>query len=123
MAALVCAVVPGELASAPFPARAWQAVALGALLAAIAVTGAVVLVGGLAALPALVRFVRAGGWPKIRRRVEWAAGATAVAGGGLAGPGLSPWCSGHSEASSFPSLCSARIRLSSFTACWSSPAD
>ena len=85
MAGLVCAVVPGELASAPFPARAWQAVALGALLAAIAVTGAVVLVGGLAALPALVRFVRAGGWPKTRRRVEWAAGATAVAGGGLAG--------------------------------------
>jgi hypothetical protein len=85
MAGLVCAVVPGQLASAPFPARAWQAVALGALLAAVAVTGAVVLAGGLAALPALVRFVRAGGWPKIRRRVGWAAGATAVAGGGLAG--------------------------------------
>jgi hypothetical protein len=85
IAGLVCAVLPGELASAPFPARAWQAVALGALLAAIAVTGAVVLAGGLAALPALVRFVRAGGWSKIRRRVGWAAGATAVAGGGLAG--------------------------------------
>jgi hypothetical protein len=85
MAGLVCAVVPGQLVSAPFPARAWQAVALGALLAAVAVTGAVVLAGGLAALPALVRFVRAGGWPKIRRRVGWAAGATAMAGGGLAG--------------------------------------
>src|SRR5882724_8733919 len=40
-----------------------------------------------------------------------------------AGPGLSPWCSSHSEASSFPSLCPVRIRLSSFTACWSRPAD
>jgi hypothetical protein len=30
MAGLVCAVVPGQLVSAPFPARAWQAVALGA---------------------------------------------------------------------------------------------
>ena len=85
MAGLVCAVVPGQLVSAPFPARAWQAVALGALLTAVAVTGAMVLAGGLAALPALVRFVRAGGWPKIRRRVGWAAGATAVAGGGLVG--------------------------------------
>ena len=85
MAGLVCAAVPGQLVSAPFPARAWQAVALGALLAAVAVTGAVVLAGGLAALPALVRFVRADGWPKIRHRVGWAAGATAVAGGGLVG--------------------------------------
>jgi hypothetical protein len=83
MAGLVCAVVPGQLASAPYPARAWQAVALGTLLTAVAVTGAMVLAGGLAALPALVRFVRAGGWPKIRHRVGWAAGATAVAGGGL----------------------------------------
>jgi hypothetical protein len=69
MAGLVCAVVPGQLVSAPFSARAWQAVALGVLLTAVAVTGAMVLAGGLAALPALVRFVRAGGWPKIRRRV------------------------------------------------------
>jgi len=37
MAGLVCAVVPGQLVSAPYPARAWQAVALGALLAAVAV--------------------------------------------------------------------------------------
>ena len=56
---------------------------LGALLTAVAVTGAMVLAGGLAALPALVRFVRAGGWPEVRRRVGWAAGATAVAGCGL----------------------------------------
>src|SRR5580704_9756359 len=39
VAGLVCAVVPGQLASAPFPARAWQAVALGALLTAVAVAG------------------------------------------------------------------------------------
>jgi len=30
------------------------------------VTGAVVLADGLLALPALVRFLRAGGWPNIR---------------------------------------------------------
>ena len=59
--------------------------ALDALLAAVALTGAVVLADGLAALPALVRFLRAGGWPRIRRRVAWAAGVTAVAGGGLVG--------------------------------------
>ena len=35
--------------------------------------------------PALIRFLRAGGWPKIRRRVAWAAGATAIAAAGLAG--------------------------------------
>ena len=85
VAGLVCAVGSGQLASAPLPARAWQAVTLGALLTTVAVTAAMVLAGGLAALPALVRFVRAGGWPKIRRRVGWAAGATALAGGGLAG--------------------------------------
>ena len=51
--------------------------ALDAVLAAVAVTGAVVLADGLLALPALVRFLRAGGWPKIRRRAGWAAGATA----------------------------------------------
>ena len=59
--------------------------ALDAVLAAVAVTGAVVLADGLLALPALVRFLRAGGWPKIRRRAGWAAGATVAAGGGLAG--------------------------------------
>jgi hypothetical protein len=66
--------------------RGWPAAAaFDAVLAAIALTGAVVLACGLAPLPALVRFLRAGGWPKIRRRVAWAAGATVVASGGLAG--------------------------------------
>jgi hypothetical protein len=55
------------------------------MLAAVAMTGVVVLVSGLTALPALIRFLRAGGWPKVRRRVAWAAGATVVAGGVLAG--------------------------------------
>ena len=36
-------------------------------------------------LPAFIAFLREGGWPKIRRRVAWAAGATVAAGGGLAG--------------------------------------
>jgi hypothetical protein len=85
MAGLVCGLIPGDLAAPPAAAGAWQAVALDALLAAVAVTGAIVLADGLAALPALVRFLRAGGWPKIRRRIAWAAGATVAAGGGLAG--------------------------------------
>jgi hypothetical protein len=83
-AGLVCGFLPGGLTSPPSAARAWQqAVGLDAAVAAVALTGALVLAGGLAAFPALVRFLRAGGWPKIRRRVGWAAGATAVAGGGL----------------------------------------
>ena len=83
-AGLICGVGLGSLTSSPSSAaRAWQAVALDAVLAAVALTGALVLADGLAALPALVRFLRAGGWPKIWRRVGWAAGATAAAGGGL----------------------------------------
>ena len=85
LAGLVCGFLAGDLTSSASPAGAWQAVALDAVLAAVAVTGAVVLVDGLLALPALVRFLRAGGWPKIRRRAGWAAGATVAAGGGLAG--------------------------------------
>jgi hypothetical protein len=81
---LVCAALPEALKAWPPAGRAWQAVALDALLAAIALTGAVVLADGLAALPALVRFLRAGGGAKIWRRARWAAGATAAAGGGLA---------------------------------------
>ena len=73
---------PGNLTTSPPPARAWQATAaLGAYWpAVVAFIGAVVLASGLAALPAVVRFLRAGGWPKIRRRVAWAAGATVAAG-------------------------------------------
>jgi len=79
------AILPQNLSESPPPARRWQAAAADGVLAAVALTGVVVLVSGLTALPALVRFLRAGGWPKIRRHAAWAAGATVVAGGGLAG--------------------------------------
>jgi hypothetical protein len=86
VAGSIIALLPEDLSESPPPARGWQAVAaFDSVLAAVALTGAVVLASGLAALPALVRFLRAGGWPKIRRRVAWAGGATVVAGGGLAG--------------------------------------
>jgi hypothetical protein len=42
----------------PSSARTWQAVALAAVLAAVALTGALVLADGLVAWPALVRFLR-----------------------------------------------------------------
>jgi len=86
LAGLICGFLAGDLTS-PLSAapRGWQGVALDAVLAAVAVTGAVVLADGLLALPALVRFLRAGAWPKIRRRAGWAAAETVAAGGGLAG--------------------------------------
>jgi hypothetical protein len=69
--------------SAP-PGRAWQATAaLDVVVAFGAFICVVLLVGGLAARPAVVRFLRAGGWPKIRRRVAWAAGATGLTAGAL----------------------------------------
>jgi len=46
------------------------------------VIGVAVTAGGLAAGPALARFLRTGGWPGIRRPVAWAAAAT-VAGAGM----------------------------------------
>jgi hypothetical protein len=46
------------------------------------VIGVAVTAGGLAAGPALARFLRTGGWPGIRRQVAWAAAAT-VAGTGM----------------------------------------
>jgi hypothetical protein len=90
-AGLICGFGLGGFPSPSSATRAWQVVALDAVLAAVALTGALVLAGGLAALPALVRFLRAGGWPKIRRRVGWAAGATAAAAGGLVLVSDSDW--------------------------------
>jgi hypothetical protein len=88
-AAYILAILPGLIEVSPPPGRAWQVkAALVALVAVIAVTGLVVLAGGLVAFPAFLRFLRAGGWAAIRRRVAWAAGATAVAAGALAGLGL-----------------------------------
>jgi len=83
LAGLICGFGLDDLTSPSSAARTWQAVALDAVLAAVALTSALVLAGGLVAFPALVRFLWAGGWPKIRRRVGWAAGVTAVAVGGL----------------------------------------
>jgi len=83
LAGLICGFGLDSLTTASSAARPWQAVALDALLAAVALTGALVLADGLVALPALVRFLRAGGWPKIRRRVGWAAGVSAVAVGSV----------------------------------------
>jgi hypothetical protein len=89
IAASVLALFPVELKQPPPPGRAWQATAaLDVLIAITALAGLVVLAGGLVAVPAFWRFVRASGWAAIRRRVAWAAGATAVAGGALAGFGL-----------------------------------
>jgi hypothetical protein len=82
---LVLATVPEAVTGSPPRARPWQAPATDGVLAAIALTGAVVLASGLTGLPALIRFLRAGGWPKARRRIMRAAGATVVAGGVLAG--------------------------------------
>jgi hypothetical protein len=69
-----------ELATAVLDAEA----AIGALAAVVVLTRCVI------AVPAFGLFLRAGGWPKIRRRVGWAAGATLVAVGGLAGLILAP---------------------------------
>jgi hypothetical protein len=86
VAGYILAILPYELRVSPPPARAWQVTAaLSALTAVVAVAGAAVLAGTLAALPAFVRFLRAGGWPKIRSRVWRAVAATAVAAGALAG--------------------------------------
>jgi hypothetical protein len=86
LAGSALAAIPDYLRESPPSARAWQtAAAFDTFLAVLALTGAAVLAGGLAALPAVLGFLRAGGWPKIRRRVAWAAGASVVAGGGLAG--------------------------------------
>ncbi len=83
---LVVADIPWNL-KVPLPqARAWQATAaLGALAGILAFTGVCVLASALVAAPTFVAFLRERGWPKIRRRVAWAAGATVAAGGGLAG--------------------------------------
>ena len=85
MAGYVFAILPYEFKAPSGAAQGWQVTAALAALAAVAVLGGV---GVLAAAPARPPGVRpvppAGGWRQIRRRVAWAAGATAAAGGGLA---------------------------------------
>jgi hypothetical protein len=86
MAGFVFALLPYLFRTSPPPARAGQVTAVLDVLAGLAaLAGVTVLASGLAALPAFARFVQAGGWPKIRRRVAWAAGATAAAAAGLTG--------------------------------------
>jgi len=91
LAGVICGIGLDGLRLPSSGVRTWQAVALDALLAAVALTGALVLADGLVGFPALVRFLRAGGWPKIRRRVGWAAGVTAVAAGGMVFVWVSDW--------------------------------
>jgi hypothetical protein len=77
--------IPANLKTPIPPARAGQATAAFAALAGIvAFTGVCVLAGALVAVPAFAAFLREGGWPKIRRRVAWATGATVTGGGALA---------------------------------------
>jgi hypothetical protein len=86
LVASILASLPLDLKRTPPASRVWQADAARYVLAGlVVVTVAIIAAGGLAALPAFVRFLRTGGWPKIRRRVAWAAGATIAAAGGLAG--------------------------------------
>ncbi len=85
VAGVVLAALPEAATGSPPQARGWQAAAADGVPAAVALTGVVVLASGLTALPALIRFLRAGGWPKVRRRIMRAAGATVVVGGVLAG--------------------------------------
>jgi len=86
VAGYLIAVLPSEFKASPPPARQWQATAaLGVLTAIAAFTGVALLAGSVAAAPAFVRYLQAGGWPKVRRRIAWAAGATVAAGGALAG--------------------------------------
>ena len=74
----------GNLTVIPLSASAYHRTATLAAIAGFAViAGLAFLARGLTALPALIRFLRAGGWPKIRRRAAWAVAATAVAAGGL----------------------------------------
>ncbi len=85
VAGFVFAILPYNFKAPSGTAQGWRVTAALAALAAVAVLGGVgVLAGGLLALPAFGRFLRAGGWRQIRRRVAWAAGATAAAGGALA---------------------------------------
>jgi len=74
-----------NLSRVPLSAEAYRQARWSASADAMAglcvVIGVAVTAGGLAARPALARFLRTGGWPGIRRPVAWAFGST-VAGAG-----------------------------------------
>jgi hypothetical protein len=97
LASQVCTWFPENLSLSPAAAWGWRgAAAYDAILATAALIGAVVMASGLTALPALARFLEAGGWPLIRRQVAWAAGTGAAAAAALAG--LVVVSAGHSSA-------------------------
>jgi len=77
-----------------FPSLAYDA--FDALVAAAAVGSALVLIGIAVTLPALIRFLREGGWPLVRRRIVVAVASTAVAGAFVAW--LAVWARGLTEA-------------------------
>jgi hypothetical protein len=84
VAGLIFSNLPQQFKTSLPPARAGQATAALDVLAAVAAfTCVAVLTGGLVAWPTVFRFLRASGWPKIRRRVVWAAGATGPTAGAL----------------------------------------
>ena len=86
VAGFVLCAVPENLRASPPPAMASRAAALlDAEIGVAALAGAALLAAGTVALPALGRFLLAGGWPKIRRRIAWAMAMTAASAGGLAG--------------------------------------
>jgi len=86
VAGWLLASLPDEFGlSLPAAAEGRAAAVLDAEAGIAALLAAVVLARGAIALPAFGRFMRAGGWPKIRHRVAWAAGVTAAAVGAFAG--------------------------------------
>lgn len=86
MAGWLLAGLPAEFrVSLPASAAGRAMAVLDAEAGIAALLAAIVLARCVIALPAFSRFMRAGGWPKIRRQVAWAAGVTAAAAGALAG--------------------------------------
>ncbi len=64
-------------------------VAFDALIVASGLGVVVIVLGALAAFPSFVNFMRAGQWPRVRRRFGWAVAATAAEAAALAA--LLPW--------------------------------
>jgi uncharacterized membrane protein SirB2 len=85
--AVIGGILAGGISDAggdPTAAGTWQATAAMTALAVLAaITGAAIVAAVAIAWRPLVRFLRAGGWPKVRRRIIPAAAATAAAAGML----------------------------------------
>ena len=65
-------------AATPIGARAVPSVAFDSLVFAAAIGSAAVLLGIAVCLPAIVSFLRSGGWPLVRCRIVWAVAVSAV---------------------------------------------